>query len=40
MRRLIGFIWLKEGASDRFCDRGNKMSGSIKGREFLDWLND
>jgi hypothetical protein len=40
VRMFTAFIWLNEGASDRFCVRGYKISFSIKGREFLDWPND
>jgi hypothetical protein len=33
-----GFIWLRIGISDRFCEHGKEPSVSIKDDEFLDWL--
>jgi hypothetical protein len=34
----IGFIWLRIGASGKFCEHGNKASGSIKCWQMLQWL--
>jgi hypothetical protein len=34
----IGFIWLGTGISGGLCEHDNEPSGSLKGREFLDWL--
>jgi hypothetical protein len=36
---LTGFNWLRIGtAGGNLCECGNKLSGSIKCREFLDYL--
>jgi len=36
----IGCIWLRIVTSEGFCEHGNKLSGSIKGGEFVDQLSD
>jgi hypothetical protein len=33
-----GLILLRTGTGGRLCECGNELSGSIKCREFLDWL--
>jgi hypothetical protein len=38
--RLSGFIWLRIGNVAVSCEHGNKPSGFIKGRKFLDKLSD
>jgi hypothetical protein len=34
------FIWIGTGPSGGSCEHGNEPSGSIKGGEFCDYLND
>jgi hypothetical protein len=34
------FIWLRIEAGGGSCEHDNKPLGSIKIREFLDWLSD
>jgi len=37
-RVWTGIFWLRVGTSDRVCENRNEPSGSIKCREFLDWM--
>jgi hypothetical protein len=34
----IGSIWLRMGPVEGSCEGGNKLSGSIKRWEVLEWL--
>jgi len=42
MKVWTGFMWPGMGSTEvaASCECGNEPSGSIKGREFLDYLSD
>lgn len=35
---MLKLMWLTEGTNDRFSEHSSEPVGSIKYRDFLDWL--